>query len=87
MTFPNDPNLRNPIVPRDNKTMIWAGIIGAAVLVAILVYAFSGPTNVATNTTPPTTTTQTTPPAATPPAAPSGTTGTSPNPTPTPPAR
>ena len=87
MTFPNDdPGVkRDPALnrgldkPRDN-TMMWAGILGAAVLVAILIYSFSGPSNVATNTTPSTTTTQTTPPAATPPASPSGTTGTSPNP-------
>ena len=90
MTFPNDdPGVRrDPALDRRldkprNNTMMWAGILGAAVLVAILIYSFSGPSNVATNTTPSTTTTQTTPPAATPPGSPSGTTGTSPN-TPTP---
>ena len=99
MTFPNDdpratrdpqgitrdPTMRT--APRDNS-MMWMGLVAAVAVLGIMIYAFSGPTNVASNDTPnTTTTTRTNPPAATPPAgpaAPSGTTGTSPAPTPAP---
>ena len=90
MTYPNDPN-ENPRrrVDRDGSgsSMMWAAILGALALVAVLVYTMSDRTNVASNdTSTSSSATRVAPPAATTPA-PVGTTGISPNPTPAPPAR
>ena len=90
MTFPNDmdsrPEDRRVIREERGFNMWWIAALAAAIVLGIFAYVSSGPTNVARNDAPNTSTTRFVPPAPTTPA-PAGTTGISPNPMPTPPAR
>lgn len=53
MTYQNDPDLNRRGFARGNNRLIWAGGIAAALLLAILVYSFSGNHVTTANNTPP----------------------------------